>query len=140
MTKSYIEPTEAAAKKLFSPNHKGPVVMVNLLRYRDVADYSEAPELAPEKTISGLEAYKKYMQEAGRFLVDVGGEVLFAGKALDFFVGPEDEHWDHALLVKYNSLEEFKAFASHPGYLKIVGHRTAALADSRLLPLLKSYG
>ena len=53
----------------------------------------------------------------------------------DFFVGPSDESWDHVLLVRQASLDDFFAFASNPVYLEGLGHRTAALADSRLLPI-----
>ncbi len=45
------------------------------------------------------------------------------------------ERWDLAMLVRERSVEGFVAFASHAGYLAGLGHRTAALEDSRLLPL-----
>jgi hypothetical protein len=41
------------------------------------------------------------------------------------------------LLIRQSSLEAFFAFASDPEYLAGVGHRTAALEDSRLLPLVE---
>jgi hypothetical protein len=40
-----------------------------------------------------------------------------------------------AMLVRQKSVDSFLAFASHEGYLSGIGHRTAALEDSRLLPL-----
>ncbi len=136
MAKSYIEPTEAAAIKLFSQDIKGPVVMLNMIRFHETADYSNLPEIAPENPTTGAEAYEIYMKETLPFLGKSGGELLFSGRALDYFIGPEAEQWDHVLLVKQNSLADFMAFASNGDYLKIVGHRTAATADSRLLPLL----
>lgn len=39
------------------------------------------------------------------------------------------------LLEEQASPEAFMAFASDPGYLAGIGHRTAALEDSRLLPM-----
>lgn len=39
------------------------------------------------------------------------------------------------MMIRQNSVQDFLAFASNPEYLKIIGHRTAALEDSRLLPL-----
>ena len=36
---------------------------------------------------------------------------------------------------KQNSVESFLNFESHEAYLKGIGHRAAALEDSRLLPI-----
>jgi hypothetical protein len=42
------------------------------------------------------------------------------------------------MLVRQNSLSDFMAFASNQEYLAGLGHRTAALEDSRLLPIVES--
>jgi len=39
------------------------------------------------------------------------------------------------MLVRQHSVDAFKAFASNEAYLAGMGHRTAAIEDSRLLPL-----
>lgn len=39
------------------------------------------------------------------------------------------------MLVRQTSVASFFAFARHDAYLAGLGHRTAALEDSRLLPL-----
>jgi hypothetical protein len=39
------------------------------------------------------------------------------------------------MLVRQSSVQSFLAFASNQTYLAGMGHRTAALEDSRLLPL-----
>ncbi|HET6158945.1 MAG TPA: hypothetical protein VFE34_11410 [Dongiaceae bacterium] len=39
------------------------------------------------------------------------------------------------MLIRQSSIQAFMAFAAHEGYLAGLGHRTAALEDSRLLPL-----
>jgi uncharacterized protein (DUF1330 family) len=109
--------------------------MLNLLRFRAVADYSEFPDIAPVIPISGAEAYDRYMAHTMPFLRESGGELLFVGEGGPFLIGPEGEHWDRALLVRQSSIEEFLRFASNEAYLKGIGHRTAALEDSRLLPL-----
>jgi hypothetical protein len=40
---TYIEPTHEAGRALFMRGIKGPLVMLNLLRFRQVADYSATP-------------------------------------------------------------------------------------------------
>jgi hypothetical protein len=62
--------------------------------------------------------------------------LLFYGRGGDFLIGPTDERWDAAMLVRQASVESFIAFASNQAYLSGIGHRTAALEDSRLLPLV----
>ena len=62
---------------------------------------------------------------------------IFIGEGGPFFIGPERERWDRAMLVRQSSVQNFLAFASHEGYLAGYGHRLAAVEDSRLLPLLQ---
>ena len=135
MKDTYLYPTQEAGKNLYIRGLKGPVVMLNLLKYRETADYTAAPELAPEGSLSGKEAYNLYIQHTMPFLEKAGSEVLFFGKGGDYLIGPVDEHWDAMILVKHASVEAFMAFAREEGYLKIAGHRMAGLEDSRLLPV-----
>lgn len=135
MKDTYLYPTEEAGKNLYLRQLQGPVVMLNLLKYRETADYSTTPELASDGNISGKEAYTLYMQHTLPFLEKAGGEVLFFGKAEPYLIGPVDESWDAMILVKHASVQAFMGFARDEGYLKIAGHRTAALEDSRLLPI-----
>ena len=133
----HIEPTDEAGAAFFGSPPEGPVVMLNLLRYREVADYSEHPDLAPPSPVSGRDAYAIYAAHTLPMLSDVGGEVLFSGYALPFLIGPADETWDAVLLVRHKSAEVFLSFAQNEEYLAGLGHRTAALADSRLLPVVE---
>ena len=131
----YIEPTQESGAALFSRNISGPVIMLNLLRFRETADYSAAPDLAPEKPISGREAFQKYIEHTLPFLKESGGEILFLGDGGRYFIGPPDEQWDFVMLIKQSSLASFLAFASNRDYLAGMGHRSAAVIDSRLLPI-----
>ncbi len=136
MSESYLMPTPESANQLFLRNIEGEVVMLNLLRFRQLADYSGSPELAPDKPLSGRAAYQKYMDHAKPFLENHGGSLMYMGEGGDFLIGPAEERWDLVLLVRQPSLADFKAFTSNQAYLAGLGHRTAALSDSRLLPLV----
>ncbi len=131
----YLEPTQDSGRALVMRRIPGEVVMLNLLRYREVADYSTCPELAPGTPISGAAAFQRYIEHTLPFLRESGGDLLFLGAGGPFLIGPKAEHWDLAMLVRQNSVDSFLAFASNTGYLAGLGHRTAALEDSRLLPL-----
>lgn len=131
----YIAATNATAGPLIARGMNAEVVMLNLLNFREIADYSAAPGLAPPAPVSGAEAYARYTREIKPLLTASGGEVLFAGTGGPWFIGPEGEGWDHVLLVRQASVASFLGFAQSPEAQRIGAHRTAALADSRLLPM-----
>ena len=131
----YLEPTQESGRAFIARRLTGNVVMLNLLRFRETADYSATPELTPVHTISGADAFQKYIEHTLPFLRESGGELKFLGSGGPFLIGPPTERWDMAMLVRQQSVESFLAFASNAGYLAGMGHRTAAIEDSRLLPL-----
>jgi uncharacterized protein (DUF1330 family) len=133
----YLEPTQEAGRAFLARKISGSVVMLNLLRFRQVADYSATPHLAPRAPISGAAAYRLYMEHTLTYLEKSGGEVIFLGKGGSFLIGPSSERWDAAMLVRQHSVDAFMEFASNPEYLAGIGHRLAALEDSRLLPLVE---
>ena len=131
----YLEPTQENGRALFMRGIVGPVLMLNLIRLREIADYSASRELAPLSPISGAEAFDRYIKHTLPYLKDSGGEMLLLARGGTFFIGPEHERWDVAMIVRQSSVESFVAFASNAEYLAGLGHRTAAIEDSRLLPL-----
>lgn len=136
MQPSYLEPTQESGRAFMLRGIAGEVVMLNLLRFRQVADYSANPRLAPAEPISGEEAYLRYIAHTRPFLEQSGGELAFLGRGGALLIGPPDERWDAAMLIRQRSVSDFIAFASNAKYLEGMGHRTAAIEDSRLLPLV----
>ncbi|AKA36103.1 DUF1330 domain-containing protein [Flagellimonas lutaonensis] len=133
--KEYLEATRDSGKQFYqSFNGKGEIVMLNLLKFKEKADYKTLAHLRPGQEISGEEAYQLYLDSTLPQLQEAGSEILYFGKGRDFLIGPETEKWDAILLVKHESVKTFMEFAQSEGYLKSAGHRTAALEDSRLLP------
>ena len=137
MNEKYLMPTQEAGRNFVMRQIQGSIVMLNLLRFHEIADYSLIPELMPKTPISGKEAYQLYIEHTLPFLTNSGGEILFMGEGGDFLIGPTNERWDAVLLIKQNSVNSFLAFESDKDYMKGIGHRTAALADSRLLPIIE---
>src|SRR5581483_7948486 len=114
---TYLEPTQESGKALVMRRISGSVVMLNLLRFRPMADYSATPHLAPPTPISGAAAYQRYVEHTLPHLKKSGGELLFLGRAGSFLIGPSAERWDAAMLVRQRSVADFMAFASNPEYL-----------------------
>jgi uncharacterized protein (DUF1330 family) len=138
--KKYINPTQDTGRTFIMRKIQGSVVMLNLLRFREFADYAANPELDPGAPISGAQAYQIYIEATIPYLKASGGEILFLGNGGAYLIGPPEENWDKVMLIRQHSVESFMEFASNEGYLKIVGHRTAALEDSRLLPITEIPG
>lgn len=103
----YLEPTEQAGRAFFRRGIQGEVVMLNLLRFRAIADYSASPALAPALPISGAAAYDRYVAHTLPYLRASGGEIMFVGEAGGFLIGPPDESWDQVMLIRQSSVQSF---------------------------------
>ncbi len=126
MSPPSIEPTAEQISQLASSSVEGPIAMLNLLRFRDQA-------LEPDSGMSGAEAYGIYGQAVAPFLDTAGANVLSAVHCDQSVIGPAEPEWHMAVTVEYPSRQAFIAMVSDPAYQEIAVHRTAALADSRLV-------
>ena len=75
MSGSHVAPTRAQAIALLQRGIEGPFVMLNLLRFREVADYSAAPDLRPAVPISGGAAFDLYVDASRPHLEARGVEL-----------------------------------------------------------------
>ena len=84
-----VDPTaERFAEFLAGAEDDGPIVMINLLRYRAEADYPESFDAAP---CSGREAYQRYAAVATQRVAAVGGRLVWLASAGATLIGPEAE-------------------------------------------------
>jgi len=128
-----IDPRPGQLKEVFSKTPKGvSVVIVNLLKFRDIAIYPDGIS-----DLSGREAYALYSDKALEHVRNVGGEPIWFGEAQGSIIAPPNEEWDAVLLVRYPSIEKFTEMVMSPPYQKIVIHRTSALKDSRLIATIE---
>ncbi|MFI8482168.1 DUF1330 domain-containing protein [Pseudomonas sp. NPDC078700] len=107
-----------------------PILMLNLLRFNAQAKYPEGSSQTP---CTGQQAYGTYSKTALQKVQGVGGSVELLANAHVALIAPDDEHWDQVLLVRYPSKQAFLSMISDPEYRAVTQHRTAALADSRLI-------
>jgi uncharacterized protein (DUF1330 family) len=121
-----IHPNSEQLRGLVESSDSGPIVMLNLLRFKPDAD-------GIDQGASGAEAYARYSVAAEPFLRAVGGRLRVALRPQQTVIGPPEDEWDLILLVEYPSRQKFLEMAANPEYQKIHAHREAALADSRLI-------
>lgn len=134
MIERSIDPTADQVRALRDRGPEGPVVMVNLLKFKIVADYSEG---SPHEPCSGAEAYARYQHA---FTVTVGevsqAQVLYEGPVDQIFIGaagaPEAD-WDKVLIVRYPSRQHFLAMMANADYREALVHRYAGLERTVLL-------
>jgi uncharacterized protein (DUF1330 family) len=107
----------------------GPIHMLNLVRLREKATYSDGRET------TGAEAYAAYGRESGPVFRHVGGRIVWSARFDMVLIGPEEEHWDICFIAEYPSADAFVQMVKDPEYQKAVIHRQAAVADSRLIRL-----
>lgn len=126
-----IDPTRDSLEQLQQslPGDR-PVTMLNLLRFNEQAAYPADSDHSP---CSGREAYGRYSQTALAKLGEVGAEPVWMGRALTSVIATEGEHWDEVFLVRYPSGQAFFRMLAMPDYQAATVHRTAALADARLI-------
>ncbi len=127
---SRINPTQEQLEHLLQADQTPPVVMLNLLRYRERASY---PDELQAEACSGREAYARYAAIAARTVEQVGGQILWMARADQVLIGPMGEAWDDVVLVRYPSREAFLKMIGLPEYQAAVVHREAGLADTRLI-------
>lgn len=117
----YPDPDQLAA--LQEPGPDGPIVMVNLLKFRDKALYPDGRD--PE--ISGRAAYNRYAVEVVKLLHAVGGRVVFAGDVSFLSLGRAEELWDEVALAEYPNRAALWRMSTSPEWQAIAVHREAGL-------------
>jgi hypothetical protein len=130
---SAVIPTPQQIQRLLETGPEGPIVMVNLLKYRAKAVY--APERAESKeNLSGIEAYRRYGMVALQHVVGLGGSVVWGGPQKMVIVGDDSANdWDEVVCVRYPSREAFLTMTQNPDYLAAHYHREAGLERTALL-------
>ncbi len=111
-----VDPTGADLKRFLQEAPDEPVVMLNLLRFRE----------------DGRDGYERYAREIRPFLEKVGAEMVYVGDTSTTLVAPESHDWDAVLLVRYPSRQAFSAMVADPDYQRITELRTRALEEAVL--------
>jgi uncharacterized protein (DUF1330 family) len=104
-----------------------PIMMLNLLRFRDKAAYDDG------RAATGTEAYTAYSRDSASVFQRVGGEIIWRGKPEVMLIGPKDKQWDLIFIARYPSAVAFLEMVTDPKYREAVKHRQAAVLDSRLI-------
>jgi uncharacterized protein (DUF1330 family) len=112
-----VDPRGADLKRYLAEDPGGPVVMLNLLRF---------------KPDGGRESYQQYVEHFRRTAAGFGAEVLYAGDGGTALVAEPGQEWDAVLLVRYPSRQAFSDMVRDPEYNAGTPLRTQALEEAVL--------
>jgi uncharacterized protein (DUF1330 family) len=102
----------------------GPVVMLNLLKFKEVATGGG----------TGSASYNRYGDSVTKMVEERGGRVLWSGRVDQVLIGDEAANgWDAIALVEYPSRQAFIDMVTDDTYQKSHGHREGGLADTVLI-------
>ena len=124
----HVTRTDEQWKLLNEADPDVPIVMLNLIRFRDTAlDGHDCDGM------TGEEAYAEYGRKLRALANDFPGSPFWVGDAGRTYIGPDDETWDLVLCVRYESASIFRDMLASSTYQQAARARTAAVADSRLV-------
>lgn len=117
-------PRPEVVQGFFGAADHGPMVMVNLLKFKEKATYPDGRD--PD--LSGRAAYDRYGAAVVDCLKAVGGHVVYSGPVTGMLLGQVEEQWDAVALAFYPSPEAMLRMVAMPEYQAIEIHRYAGLA------------
>lgn len=130
-----IEPTReqvAEISAVAGGPDDGPVVMLNLNRYRKRAAYERAPG-GVDADVGGREAYARYAAVATAILARLGARILWHAEVERTVIGDASDIYDEVIAVWYPSRRAFVELATHEEVLPALVHRVAGLERAALI-------
>ena len=121
-----VYPTPEQIQELLKGPADQPVVMLNLLRFKDRAT-------EPDEGITGQEAYQRYADEMIRFVASKGGRVIWSGRVDGQVIGSNADGFHMAALMEYPSRKAFVEIAMSQQVAAFGVHRSAGLDGQWLL-------
>lgn len=119
-----VIPNEDQIKGFLEPGPNGPIYMVNLLRFKDKAEYPDGRST----DLTGAEAYDLYAAEVTKLLGEFGGGAMFGSPVERLMLGEVEDLWDKVAIAMYPSRAAMMQMMSSEKMKKIGVHRAAGLA------------
>ena len=129
-----IAPTAEQIKNLINCAPEGKLYMLNLLKFKDKAEYADGRET----TLTGADAYALYGQGVTKLIAELGGRLVWNGQPNTLVIGEDELAWDAVAIVEYPSIEAFQKMTASPDYDAVHVHREAGLAHQLLINCLST--
>ncbi|MBH0117154.1 hypothetical protein I6E52_09890 [Salinibacterium sp. NG253] len=110
-------------EEIGQPGPEGPIFMVNMLKFRDHAEYPDGRETE----LTGREAYHLYAKVAEELIRGIGGEVTFDGDVTFLNTGEVEELWDEIMIARYGQRSDLVDMVRTDEWKAAAVHRVAGL-------------
>jgi uncharacterized protein (DUF1330 family) len=110
-------------EEIGQPGPEGPIFMVNMLKFKDRAEYPDGRET----DLTGREAYHLYAKVAEKLIRGIGGEVTFDGDVTFLNTGEVEELWDEIMIARYGQRSDLVDMVRTDEWQAAAVHRVAGL-------------
>ena len=121
--KNRVVPNEAQMQGFMEPGPEGPIYMVNLLKFKPMAEYGDGRDTA----LTGRQAYELYGAGVSELIKEHGGSVTFAANVSRLMLGEVEDMWDEVAIAMYPSRQAMLEMMMSPSMQEIGQHRAAGL-------------
>lgn len=120
-----VMPTDAERiTEMMQPGPDGPIYMVNLLRFKERAEYDDGRNTE----LTGREAYRIYGTGVADLLRTYDARIVFVGDVTFLALGQVEDLWDEVAVVEYPNRAALLAMSSSEQWRALSVHRAAGLA------------
>jgi uncharacterized protein (DUF1330 family) len=119
-----ITPSDPAQSEEMAQNGPdGPIFMVNLLKFRDKAEYADGRA----SDLTGRQAYQIYGAGVAKLLADYGARIFFVADVTFLALGQVEELWDEVAIVVYPDRGALFRMTNSKAWQDLAVHREAGL-------------
>jgi uncharacterized protein (DUF1330 family) len=119
-------PTTHSWREIFRLGRKGPIHIINLLKFKQKVDTPDGP-------VSGVTAYGKYTASVGPAFARVAGQRLYFGHVGHIFALGDVGDWDAAIVTRYPSADALAQMWLSPEFIEAHGNRVDGVERSQVL-------
>ena len=124
----HLGPTPNQVEILLQRDQNIPVVMLNYLKFRDLAVYPD--DFKGKRYKTGRQAYQKYGQRDSH-----NNQLDIFGNYKSTIVGEDEPNWDNFVFVRYPSVKDFIGMLTTKSYQNSSEQRSAGLENTILLSI-----
>lgn len=114
----------ARLREMAADGPEGPIFMVNLLKFKDKAEYADGRET----DLTGRQAYQLYGAGVAGLLPEYGGRIFFMADVTFLSLGQVEELWDEVAIAVYPNRNALLRMSLSSEWQDLSVHRSAGLA------------
>ena len=129
-----LGPTEDQVKQMQAPGPDQPICLVNMLKYREHAQYPDGRDTS----LTGKQAYEIYAKSVEKMLPTYDGKLTFVGDVTYLRMGVVEELWDEIVIVMYPSRSHMRKMTMSEEWKEASVHRIAGLEGQLNIETIQS--